>query len=56
MSANAWFITGASKGFGREWTQAALDRGDRFAAVSRSGSAFDDLAQAYGQVGARLLG
>ena len=24
-----WFITGASKGFGREWAEAALERGDR---------------------------
>jgi NAD(P)-dependent dehydrogenase (short-subunit alcohol dehydrogenase family) len=38
-----WFITGASKGFGREWTEAALDRGDRVAAISRSAGAFDDL-------------
>ena len=30
-----WFITGASKGFGREWTQAALERGDRVAATAR---------------------
>jgi NAD(P)-dependent dehydrogenase (short-subunit alcohol dehydrogenase family) len=43
-----WFITGASKGFGREWTQAALDRGDRVAAVSRSASAFDELTQVHG--------
>jgi NAD(P)-dependent dehydrogenase (short-subunit alcohol dehydrogenase family) len=48
MSAKTWFITGASKGFGREWTEAALDRGDRVAAVSRSAAAFDDLTQAYG--------
>lgn len=43
-----WLITGASKGFGREWAQAALDRGDRVAATSRSGSAFDDVARVYG--------
>jgi NAD(P)-dependent dehydrogenase (short-subunit alcohol dehydrogenase family) len=30
-----WFITGASKGFGREWTEAALERGDRVAATAR---------------------
>ena len=28
-----WFITGASKGFGREFTLAALERGDKVAAV-----------------------
>ena len=47
-----WFITGASKGFGREWTEAALERGDRVAAVSRSAgqsdSAFDDLVGKHG--------
>jgi NAD(P)-dependent dehydrogenase (short-subunit alcohol dehydrogenase family) len=30
-----WLITGASKGFGREWADAALDRGDRVAATVR---------------------
>ena len=28
-SPKVWFITGASRGFGREWTIAALERGDR---------------------------
>jgi len=27
-----WFITGASKGFGREFVLAALERGDKVAA------------------------
>jgi NAD(P)-dependent dehydrogenase (short-subunit alcohol dehydrogenase family) len=48
MSGKTWFITGASKGFGREWTEAALERGDRVAALSRSAAAFDDLAAKYG--------
>ncbi|MGW6276216.1 SDR family NAD(P)-dependent oxidoreductase [Kribbella sp. NPDC055071] len=48
MSEKIWFITGASKGFGREWTEAALERGDRVAAVSRSAGAFDDLVTKYG--------
>ena len=34
--AKIWFITGASKGFGREWAEAALDRGDKVAATARS--------------------
>ena len=38
-----WFITGASRGFGREWTLAALDRGDRVAATARDTSTLDDL-------------
>ena len=48
MSAKTWLITGASKGFGREWTEAALERGDRVAATSRSTGAFDDLIRDYG--------
>ncbi|MEV6609769.1 SDR family oxidoreductase [Kutzneria sp. NPDC051319] len=48
MSVKTWFITGASRGFGREWTEAALERGDRVAATSRSAAAFDDLVRDYG--------
>ncbi|WP_435155247.1 SDR family oxidoreductase [Amycolatopsis sacchari] len=43
-----WFITGASKGFGREWTIAALERGDRVAATARTVSALDDLRERFG--------
>ena len=43
-----WFITGASRGFGREWTIAALDRGDRVAATARDTSTLDDLVEEYG--------
>jgi NAD(P)-dependent dehydrogenase (short-subunit alcohol dehydrogenase family) len=43
-----WFITGTSKGFGREWAIAALDRGDRVAATARDASTLDDLVAAYG--------
>jgi NAD(P)-dependent dehydrogenase (short-subunit alcohol dehydrogenase family) len=43
-----WFITGASRGFGREWTIAALERGDRVAATARNTSSLDDLAAKYG--------
>lgn len=39
-----WFITGASRGFGRVWAQAALARGDRVAATARDLSTLDDLA------------
>ncbi len=30
-----WFITGASRGFGRVWADAALKRGDKVAATAR---------------------
>jgi len=43
-----WFITGANRGFGREFTKAALDRGDRVAATSRDLSKLDDLVAKYG--------
>jgi NAD(P)-dependent dehydrogenase (short-subunit alcohol dehydrogenase family) len=48
MSGKIWIITGASRGFGREWTEAALERGDRVAALSRSEGAFDDLVERHG--------
>ena len=32
---SAWFITGASRGFGLEITRQALGRGDRVAATAR---------------------
>ena len=31
-----WFITGTSKGFGREWAEAALARGDSVAGTARN--------------------
>jgi len=43
-----WFITGASRGFGREWSVAALERGDRVAATARDTSTLEDLARTYG--------
>jgi NAD(P)-dependent dehydrogenase (short-subunit alcohol dehydrogenase family) len=43
-----WFITGVSRGFGREWAIAALERGDRVAATARDVSTLDDLVTKYG--------
>ena len=31
-----WFITGTSRGFGREFALAALERGDQVAATARN--------------------
>ena len=47
MSEKVWFITGTSRGFGREWAIAALERGDKVAATARDVSTLDDLAQKY---------
>jgi NAD(P)-dependent dehydrogenase (short-subunit alcohol dehydrogenase family) len=44
-----WFVTGASRGFGRIWTEAALKRGDKVAATARELNALDDLVAAYGE-------
>ncbi len=48
-SPKVWFITGASKGFGREWSIAALERGDSVAATARDASTLDDLVAQYGE-------
>ncbi|MBY8857972.1 SDR family oxidoreductase [Nocardia sp. CA2R105] len=42
-----WFITGVSRGFGREWAIAALERGDRVAGTAREMSTLDDLTAAH---------
>jgi NAD(P)-dependent dehydrogenase (short-subunit alcohol dehydrogenase family) len=43
-----WFITGTSRGFGREWAIAALERGDRVAAAARNLDTLRDLAGRFG--------
>ena len=43
-----WFITGTSSGFGREWAEAALDRGDNVAATARDTDALQPLVGRYG--------
>src|SRR3954466_14562581 len=48
MGNKVWFITGTSRGFGREWAIAALERGDSVAATARDTATLDDLAAKYG--------
>ena len=48
MTQKVWLITGASRGFGHIWAQAALARGDKVAATARKLSALDELKQTYG--------
>ena len=43
-----WFITGASRGFGRIWAEAALQRGDRVAATARNRADVADLTARFG--------
>jgi NAD(P)-dependent dehydrogenase (short-subunit alcohol dehydrogenase family) len=49
MAVKTWFITGTSRGFGREWAIAALDRGDTVVATARDVSSLDDLVATYGE-------
>jgi NAD(P)-dependent dehydrogenase (short-subunit alcohol dehydrogenase family) len=43
-----WFVTGASRGFGRRFVEAALSRGDKVAATARTTDPLADLVAAYG--------
>jgi NAD(P)-dependent dehydrogenase (short-subunit alcohol dehydrogenase family) len=43
-----WFITGAARGFGREWAEAALERGDPVAATARRPGQLAGLTERYG--------
>ncbi|WP_035697426.1 oxidoreductase [Glycomyces tenuis] len=51
----SWLITGASKGFGRAFTEAALERGDRVAATARDIAALADLEARYPELVALRL-
>src|ERR1700722_4367456 len=44
-----WLITGTSRGFGREWTIAALERGDRVVATARNVDSLKDLEERFGE-------
>ncbi|MBS1663739.1 MAG: SDR family NAD(P)-dependent oxidoreductase [Bacteroidetes bacterium] len=48
MAQKVWFITGTSRGFGRIWVEAALERGDMVAATARKLSSIADLNEKYG--------
>jgi NADP-dependent 3-hydroxy acid dehydrogenase YdfG len=48
MSYKVWFITGASRGFGRVWADAALKRGDKVAATARTLASIGGLKEKYG--------
>ncbi len=42
-----WFVTGSSRGLGRDFVEAALSRGDRVAATARKAASLDDLVAAH---------
>lgn len=48
MSSKVWLITGASRGFGRIWAEAALMRGDKVAATARTLANVADLTERFG--------
>ncbi|MEU3606441.1 SDR family NAD(P)-dependent oxidoreductase [Streptomyces sp. NPDC035033] len=43
-----WFVTGSSRGFGRRYVEAALERGDEVAATARDETTLADLSATYG--------
>lgn len=50
-SGKGWFITGTSRGFGRVWAEAALQRGDRVVATARNLDSLRELTERHpGQV------
>ena len=49
MTHKVWFITGCSRGFGRQWAVAALERGDKVVATARKVDTLKDLADKYGE-------
>ncbi len=48
MTQKVWLITGSSRGFGRQWAEAALERGDLVAATARNVEDLVELTQTYG--------
>ncbi|MBA2936998.1 SDR family NAD(P)-dependent oxidoreductase [Paenibacillus sp. CGMCC 1.16610] len=48
MENKVWFITGASRGLGRIWAEAALSRGDKVAATARTPESIVDLKERFG--------
>jgi NAD(P)-dependent dehydrogenase (short-subunit alcohol dehydrogenase family) len=48
MASKVWFITGASRGFGRHWALGALRRGDRVAIAARDFAALKEIRDEFG--------
>jgi len=52
--AKVWFVTGSSRGLGREIVEAALNAGDRVVATARKPEQLNDLSEKYGGAYSRL--
>ena len=50
MDSKVWFITGASRGFGRIWAEAALERGDKVVATARDAASIADFKDRFGEL------
>lgn len=48
MTDKIWFITGAGRGFGRRFAEAALSRGDRVAATARDVGSLSEMEATFG--------
>jgi NAD(P)-dependent dehydrogenase (short-subunit alcohol dehydrogenase family) len=48
LAPKVWFITGTSKGFGRIWAEAALERGDKVIATARDPRSLEALVARHG--------
>jgi NAD(P)-dependent dehydrogenase (short-subunit alcohol dehydrogenase family) len=44
-----WFVTGSSRGLGRNFVEAALSRGDQVAATARNTASLDELVAVFGE-------
>jgi NADP-dependent 3-hydroxy acid dehydrogenase YdfG len=49
MAQKTWFITGTSRGFGRIWAEAALERGDKVVATARRLETLAPLSEVHGE-------
>jgi NAD(P)-dependent dehydrogenase (short-subunit alcohol dehydrogenase family) len=49
IMSKVWFVTGSSRGLGRNFVEAALSRGDKVAAIARNAASLDELVAAYGE-------
>jgi NAD(P)-dependent dehydrogenase (short-subunit alcohol dehydrogenase family) len=49
IMSKVWFVTGSSRGLGRNFVEAALSRGDKVAATARTTASLDDLVAAHGE-------